>query len=452
MSYTHFINPASKFLTNFNTSNIIGLTFIIVFSLLIIGLFFYYFFNNLKNIMLYIVERLSLKSLTDRQLLINCCKDNIGIILGSIFLICTLVYATQDPKALVSRSTTYSIVIITVLLGTFATFSTLLKGAPPAKTFLIFGVAAIILYIIIILSKYINSTFIKYISILIIFVGLAIVYKIYETKLKNMQGWPGFFANLLFYIPCMLTDGLEYLLQQYKITPNIISVLLIIEVILTLMYFYIPKLLQRFVKKSAIVLQNKPVFLNTENIVRNIDMFKFTPLNNVLTTEHKIEYNRNYAISMWTYVNIQPSSDEAYSKETSIFDFGNGHPKITYKNTGSNKRNNNNMGIYTCYFSNTDPNAFYEVNMAGQKWNFIVFNYFDSKVDLYINGNLERTYVFSNNIPQYDEMDSIKIGSDNGLYGAICNVNYYKSPLQESQLVNMYNLYYNKNPPVDFIE
>jgi hypothetical protein len=49
-------------------------------------------------------------------------------------------------------------------------------------------------------------------------------------------------------------------------------------------------------------------------------------------------------------------------------------------------------------------------------------------------------------------MDSIKIGSDNGLYGAICNVNYYKSPLQESQLVNMYNLYYNKNPPVDFIE
>jgi len=80
------------------------------------------------------------------------------------------------------------------------------------------------------------------------------------------------------------------------------------------------------------------------------------------------------------------------------------------------------------------------------------FNYFESKVDLYINGNLERTFYFANNIPDYSPMDKILLGSDNGVTGAICNVTYNKTPLTSEQIATLYNTNYFKNPPIDFIE
>jgi len=108
--------------------------------------------------------------------------------------------------------------------------------------------------------------------------------------------------------------------------------------------------------------------------------------------------------------------------------------------------------VYTFYFSNTSNDANYEVSIPNQKWNFIALNYFDSKVDLYINGNLERTFHFSNNMPEYSSTDLVKLGSDNGLEGAICNIKYNKKPLTTEQIAMIYNLNYLKNPPVDFIE
>jgi hypothetical protein len=150
---------------------------------------------------------------------------------------------------------------------------------------------------------------------------------------------------------------------------------------------------------------------------------------------------------MWVFVNIQPSSSAAYANETTIFDY-NSHPRITYKNETKNDRQKH-KDVYTFYFSNTNANANYEVSISNQKWNFIAFNYFDSKVDLYVNGNLERTFLFSDNIPEYAPTDTVKIGSDNGLYGAICNVAYNKLPLTSEQIAIMYNINYLNNPPVD---
>jgi hypothetical protein len=154
---------------------------------------------------------------------------------------------------------------------------------------------------------------------------------------------------------------------------------------------------------------------------------------------------------MWVYVNSKASSDAAYATETPIFDYGNGNPKITYKNTSENVRSSD-TGIYTVHFSNTDSTAVYEISISNQKWNFIVLNYFNSKVDLYVNGNLERTFYFTNNIPEYSSSDLVTLGSNNGLTGAICNVNYHKVPLKGGEIATMFNLHYNKNPPVDFIK
>ena len=72
----------------------------------------------------------------------------------------------------------------------------------------------------------------------------------------------------------------------------------------------------------------------------------------------------------------------------------------------------------------------------------------DSKVDIYINGSLERTVKYTDNIPSYHSSDSVTIGSENGLDGSICNINYYTIPLTSTQIATKYNVLSLKNPPI----
>ena len=86
--------------------------------------------------------------------------------------------------------------------------------------------------------------------------------------------------------------------------------------------------------------------------------------------------------------------------------------------------------------------------------NNIVFNYNGNSVDIFINGALEYTYLFSNDKPSFQKTDIIVVGQDNGqvnndsIYGSICNVVYYKNPMTNIDIINNYNLLMYKNPPV----
>jgi hypothetical protein len=70
-------------------------------------------------------------------------------------------------------------------------------------------------------------------------------------------------------------------------------------------------------------------------------------------------------------------------------------------------------------------------------------------VDLFVNGKLEKTLEFSNNLPIYSSSDEIIVGNENGLDGAICNVQYFNVPLTNTDIANLYNLNMLKNPPVE---
>jgi hypothetical protein len=459
MSTIPLVVPPTSFMNTKNTTSMIGLTFVLAISVAIVGIFIYFFFKDLQHIFIAISEKLFLNNSENRKLLMNCIQTNIGFLFGIFFVACILFYAVRDPKALTSNASNYAIIIIAALFGSFALYSSLLRFDGQTYMFFIIGAISLLLFAgIKYFWHYITPTVINYtgnalkiILLLLILVGLAIGFKIFKSTLQNLQGWPGFFSNLLFYIPCMLSDGLEYILQQYRITPNIVFILLIIEMVLLLLYMYIPSWIHRFVKKSSIVLQHTPVYLNVEHQVGNSSMFLLKPIIDSKATSSTPVYRRNYSISMWVYVNSKASSDAAYATETPIFDYGHGNPKITYKNTSDNVRSSY-KGIYTFHFSNTDSSAVYELSITNQKWIFIVLNYFNSKADLYVNGNLERTFNFTNNVPEYSSSDLVTLGSNNGLTGAICNVNYHKVPLKGSEVATMFNLYYNKNPPVDFIK
>jgi hypothetical protein len=440
----------------------------IAFVIALLCIFIYVFKEDVKHILFKLGSALYVTDSAKRQLLLDCIKNNIGIILGPVFLAAILYYATHDPNALTNNTSSYVIFIGTIIIICFGLYSSLPDFSKSSyMPFLIGGIALLLVSMVGYFSSYITqsvistvSNFMRILVLLMIVVGLAIGYKMFSERIKSLTGWKGFFANFLFYIPCMLSDGLEYLLQQYHITPNIVFILLIIELLLALGYFYIPKILQKSIKKTAIMLQNKPVYLDKERNVGNIEQFLFKPLGEkIIYMENKDKYRRNYCINMWVFLNIQPSSNAAYANETTIFNYNN-HPRITHKNKSDNKRLKN-RNIYTFYFSNTqDGNANaditntakYEVSVPDQKWNLLSFNYFESKVDLYVNGNLERTFYFANNIPDYSSNDSILLGSDGGITGAICNVTYNRKPLTSGQIATLYNTNYLKNPPVDFIE
>ena len=85
--------------------------------------------------------------------------------------------------------------------------------------------------------------------------------------------------------------------------------------------------------------------------------------------------------------------------------------------------------------------------------NLFVINFNNNNtVDIFVNGNLERTFESrGRNITSNDTQNTIDIGSNNGLYGAICNINYYAIPLTQDEIIQQYNLLYNKNPPTNNI-
>jgi hypothetical protein len=158
----------------------------------------------------------------------------------------------------------------------------------------------------------------------------------------------------------------------------------------------------------------------------------------------------NFSISMWVYLNVQTTNfmnSDGTSHEVEMFKYGNGKPKLNYTN---NVIDNTNRDAYLFYFTDSAVKPNYQTNLPGQKWNNIVFNYYGSKVDLFINGKLETSFTFDNinTMPQYSKGDSITVGQNGGLTGAICNITYSKSNLENHEIVNTYNILTVKNPPL----
>ena len=90
----------------------------------------------------------------------------------------------------------------------------------------------------------------------------------------------------------------------------------------------------------------------------------------------------------------------------------------------------------------------YILKIPSQKWNHVVFNYYENNVDLFINGNLERNMDLKWNPLRYLPTDIISVGDMNGIDGAICNIKYYNIPLTQTKISQIYNMYIMKNPPL----
>jgi len=382
-----------------------------------------------------------------RDFFIECIKKY-GILL--VILVCVLIiiyFSTTDILATTSNLYVYYILIlIPLIIGIFYLFPVFSHFSGSPFVFLI-GAGAVLLLIggIYLYSKIkITKSFAQMSNIAILLIvclfilfGLAIFYKLFVNILNKQTGWIGFVIQFAFYLPCLISDILT---SELKTTPNVVFVLFVLEILLVLLYFYLPPLIRVLsVSNNNIDLLKNSVFLNLSKSIAHNEIFRIYDSKNLTYT-----FRKNYAFSMWIYVNPQQSSYFPYSKETNIFDYGDGKPSIKYSN-------NNQKGTSRIQYSNntTKNKSIFELDIPNQKWNYLVFNINDNITDLFINGKLVKSLITNNdNIATFSEFDTVTIGEDNGLDGAICNVKYYKTPLTKYEITNSYNLLMYKNPPV----
>lgn len=311
-----------------------------------------------------------------------------------------------------------------------------------------------------------SSSGIPYVSWFILFsiiiIGLTLYYNVFIDSVKKRKGWSGFFINLMFYIPCLITDYFTYLSNEVKNTPSIVFILFIIEVCLLLLYIYLPSIVNATFIPSGISLLSNPVFLTPSNIITGSSTFLTeSPVTIELEDSAKKTYNSHFSLSMWIFINNTilgtNKQESVIFKYAKISDDFYGKPSITYLgNDNWRFMLTNNTGYSE--FDNVDlktvPLPEYIVKMASQKWHHIVFTYSENKVDLCINGSLARTMDLSDRLPIKYGDDVIMIGSETpfNIPGAICNIKYYKNPLTIAQVSRIYNTLFMFNPPVNNLQ
>jgi hypothetical protein len=388
----------------------------------------------------------------------NLNKDNLITIVKYLFtlgfiiyFILTLKQSSEDSRSLTSQYENYLfplvvgliILIPSVFLGKDAINNTyyisLIIGTIVALFGTVFYFYSSTNSTAFSLANYVLSGIVT----LTILVGLAIVFYFYSNYLKTKEGWGGFFIHLIFYVPCLILDVYNYIRRELELTTNVVYYLFLTEVVLIFIYNYLPTIISKIALKQGVPLLEGSAFLDIEKPIASSYDLKLNKQGDEINSQ--VVYRNNYSLSMWIMLNSHSDNKLSYAKETPIFNYGNGVPKITYVK----KEEHNVKDVIKVYFTNNGDNNSYTVEIDPQKWNQLVFNYDSNSVDLFLNGNLEKTFTFDDNRPLYSADDMIIIGSNDGLDGAISNIQYYTSNQTRSQITNSYNLLMKKNPPTN---
>lgn len=414
----------------------------------------------------------------------SMCKQYFLILSLIIFISILLFIAYTDPNALSTSAYIYTFSVIIPLIFIFLYTQHITPFGGDSKfTTLFYGITGLILFSYMIFYYYKNNTnnssfqlinlIINIILLLSLLIGSFIFYRVFINSISKLQtGKYGFLIKFIFFIPCLIDILITYIIKDFKETPPIIIIFCILEIILIILYNYLPYTLVGSITTRGLKLLDQTTYLNTELDIANSDMLKVDTIKNnsnsylyeqPYTEETSLTTNKNlptilknYSISLWIFVNAQNTNIKSYADETTIFAYGSKidneycfKPKITYS------LSNNKYYIYTTNYTDIDlikKNSRYEFNITdikSQRWNNLVINYNNNDIDLFINGVFEKTFKITSNTPKYVIDDKIIVGSENGLHGAICNVKFFKTVLTKREIVTMYNIYRMNTPPND---
>ena len=274
-----------------------------------------------------------------------------------------------------------------------------------------------------ILKKYVpeNIFLNAYLSYFLLAIGILIaLYTIVkqfklDKPTRNTGTFFGLLYNSLLYFPCLLVNLIDYLKQQYAITPYSAYVILLITSLILVLQFYQTTIQEYILYNGAIVLKKDKI--NT-NYLSNITTFQD------LNFEHdNIQYD--YALSCMFNIHSFPSNIYSnYQDNISILNLGN-QPNVLY-NAADNKL------VITMKTNNSNSEVVFEKeNINLQKWNHLVINYNKGTLDIFYNNQLVSS---SPMIIPYREYANVTIGQNKGIEGEMCKCYYFKKSLDKTTI------------------
>jgi cbb3-type cytochrome oxidase subunit 3 len=294
------------------------------------------------------------------------------------------------------------------------------------------------IYILIYLFNYyseLGSLLLISLKLFIIIGIITILFKYIGLLDTNYVSWPKLLIKIITYIPCLFMMLIDYVKNQYNITTKPIIILFIIEIVVIGLYLLLPFITEKLMYHNTSQLINEPVNLNIQK-----KLGTFQDVNYIASTGTEYDtFNYNYAISSWFYINSNPpETNSYYDKYTSILNIGD-KPDIQF-NVLKNK-----LRIKLITQNNTEQIIYETINFTLQKWNNIIINYDGSTFDIFINNELVSS---TDGIIPYNSNTLITSGTEEGLYGGICNVKYFRNNISRSKINWLYNSIKSLNPPL----
>jgi hypothetical protein len=313
--------------------------------------------------------------------------------------------------------------------------------------------------------------------------------KLFPTNKINTGHTELTFINLIkyivLYIPCLITEFIDYLKYEYSITTKSSLWTLGITSGLIASYIVIPRIRKYIYNFGSVQILEGPIYINKytklgsfENIDsdpsdynytsdldiskyklklnyrndKNIDIINTNIYNDinyeddeaVIDSSNNVIYYKNYTycISFWVNINPQPpNTGSAYNEYISILNYGN-KPEVLYK------ASNNFLLIKMLQGKDGEEIVYKSEDISEfklQKWNHFCINYDKGTLDIFLNNKLIASRP---GIVPYTTTDVISCGSAGGIEGGICNIRYYNRILSKSQIYTEYESFKDKNPPV----
>ena len=338
-------------------------------------------------------------------------------------------------------------------------------------------------------------------SIMIVIGVLGIVYLFMKKTINKAKNAPGrkfttLVLKVIMYLPCLLTDFIEYVKYEYNLTAKPVWILACAEGIFIGLFFVLPFLFDKVLNYDGIKLLNAPMNLNNEyNIGQYEQLYKrkmndtykeptadtfdkirtpeYTdpniPKNTYLAwiydkiknppwlkvsyknvpqyTDTKLQkFHYKYSLSGWFYINPQPpNTNNSYGKYTNILNYGE---KVRLEYNGQLNSLRVMAAIAAAEGDTAEKNQSVQVyetkDVIYQKWNNIVINYDKGYIDVFLNGALVGSI---SGVAPYMEVDSITVGEDGGIFGGICNVIYYEDILSKKNIKMNYKTLRVKDVP-----
>jgi hypothetical protein len=287
--------------------------------------------SNNKNVIYNFFKRLSSANAEDQEF--KKCVVKYFFSTLAFIVVCIILFGIlKNPSSSNYNIQKYFFLYMFPLLMIFAIILNLAKNSNNRTPFLeilgigIVVVCAVYYYAISTTSYELTDTVSNTLfGIAILLIGLAIVYNVLIGYMSRLRGWPGFIAQLIFYLPCVLYDAWLALLEQFKLTPFAIYALIVVEIILIVMYIYLPSITQYVTgtENSLLLVKNVIPLNQGQKTVATSQMLKMQP-----TDEQKQMgitrpfASRNYCISFWLYINNQDPANYSYSRESQILNYG----------------------------------------------------------------------------------------------------------------------------------